>query len=302
MRAILLELGVAAMVVVVGSARAPAMQANSAGFGNCSGGCTATRTNTATPTPTATLVPCLGDCDANGAVSISELILNVDIALDGAAPGECPASACFGSPALLINCLLEMVNNALTGCRTYPAPTSTPRVPYTLSSLHELCGEDSGEALLARVRGQYSGTVTPQSGSPWTSPFGFTLELAYHGGTITCYPDFVPQPGSRETPVPAHVGMVMAAQFDTDNGAFAEMGETNLDEPPIPGYADIFLSRTPDEIEGSYRPDYQGVNVEIAATLKGDSVNGVIALRGAPLGDSQYLVIGRYQGIAAAGR
>jgi hypothetical protein len=95
--------------------------------------------------------------------------------------------------------------------------------------------------------------------------------------------------------------MVVEAQFDTDNGAFVEIGETNLDEPPVAGYADIFLSRTPDELQGSYRPDSQGVNVEIAATLRGDSVNGVIALRGAPLGDSQYLVIGRYQGVAVAG-
>ena len=266
--------------------------------------CTRTVTNTHTPTPTATLVPCLGDCNADGAVRIAELILNVDIALGTAASSECPASACFGSPAVLITCLVEMVNNALTGCRTYPAPTGTPRSPYSLPSLQDLCGEDSGEALLARIRSHYSGTVTPKPGSPWTVPFGFALELAYRGGTITCYPEFVPQPGSRDTPVPAHVGVVVEARFDTDNGAFAETISGQLQEFSNPALAEnayVYLIRSPDEIQGSYRPDPpvdQGVTVEIVATFRGDSVSGDIALRGAPLGESQYLEIARFQGTA----
>lgn len=265
--------------------------------------CTPTETRTPFPTPTATLVPCLGDCNANGVVTIAELVLNVGIALGSATPSECPASTCSGSPAVLITCLIEMVDNALNGCRTFPAPTSTPISPYSLSGLHDLCGEDSGDALLARVRPEYSGTVTPRPEAPWTAPFSFTLQLTFRGGTITCYPAFVPPPGGRETPVPAHVGVVLEVQFITANGAFAETVDTELGELLAPGYAYVDFSRRPNEIQGTYRPDLPGyhddVLVDIAATLRGDSATGVIALRGTPLGQgSDYILIANWQGAA----
>ena len=130
------------------------------------------------------------------------------------------------------------------------------------------------------------------------------MDLAYRGGTITCYPEFVPQPGSRETPVAAHVGAVIEAQFNTDNEAFAEDINGQLQEIPNTGRTEIayvYLTQPPDEIQGTYRPDlpdYQGVTVEIVADLRGDSVSGDIALRGARVGEGQYLEIARYRGTA----
>jgi hypothetical protein len=59
--------------------------------------------------------PCVGDCNGDGRVTVSELVTGVDMALGGAA--GCPAMAC-GDPGLgvSLNCLVVAVHNALTGC------------------------------------------------------------------------------------------------------------------------------------------------------------------------------------------
>lgn len=81
---------------------------------------TATATKTATPirTPSPTKTPggvCVGDCGNDGRVSISDLILGVNIAL-----GLQPVSACspFANAEGLVTIaqLIQGVNNALNGC------------------------------------------------------------------------------------------------------------------------------------------------------------------------------------------
>jgi hypothetical protein len=87
---------------------------------------TATATHTATPpgitataTATATVtagIPCVGDCDGSGEVTINELITMVNIAL-----GNFPVSACLaGDPSqsgtIEINELVTAVGNAINGC------------------------------------------------------------------------------------------------------------------------------------------------------------------------------------------
>ena len=77
---------------------------------------TATSPPTATATPTEPPRGCDGDCDGDGAVSINELILAVNIALDNA-----PQSACLNADAdnngvVVINDLIAAVNSALQGC------------------------------------------------------------------------------------------------------------------------------------------------------------------------------------------
>ncbi len=73
---------------------------------------------TATPTPTAPPTPsgCAGDCDGDGAVTVNEIILMVNIAL-----GNLPLSACAGGDAdqdgaITINEIIAAVINALDGC------------------------------------------------------------------------------------------------------------------------------------------------------------------------------------------
>jgi len=97
---------------------------------------TATRTATRTPTRTATPPPptgsatqapsptdtpesaesCSGDCDNGGTVSINELVLGVNIALDGAPLDACPAFDQNGSGRVEINELVAATKNALEGC------------------------------------------------------------------------------------------------------------------------------------------------------------------------------------------
>lgn len=61
-------------------------------------------------------VGCVGDCDGDGAVSISELIRGVNIALELASLEQCPAFDRNGNGAVEISELIAAVNNALDGC------------------------------------------------------------------------------------------------------------------------------------------------------------------------------------------
>jgi hypothetical protein len=75
-----------------------------------------TATISAGATPTVTTAPlCVGDCDGNSAVIISELITLVNIALDRAQPSACAHGVPSGR-AVDIALLIQAVNNALKGC------------------------------------------------------------------------------------------------------------------------------------------------------------------------------------------
>lgn len=87
---------------------------------------TPTGTPTATPTPlpqetptqanpTPTEIACVGDCDGSGAVSVSELITGVGIALGNRPAGACPAFQ-DASGMVDIAQLTKGVRNALNGC------------------------------------------------------------------------------------------------------------------------------------------------------------------------------------------
>jgi hypothetical protein len=69
-----------------------------------------------TPTPTATPLPCAGDCDGNGRVSIAELIAGVSIALRTASVDICRACDTSGDGTVSIGEIIAAVNKALNGC------------------------------------------------------------------------------------------------------------------------------------------------------------------------------------------
>lgn len=94
---------------------------------------TATRTETPTPlpsetpthTPTFTQPPmspsptpaeCVGDCDGDGEVTVSDLIVGVNIALGNQPVSACPAFDPSGDGMVSIGELIQGVNNALDGC------------------------------------------------------------------------------------------------------------------------------------------------------------------------------------------
>jgi bacillolysin len=81
---------------------------------------TATATNTQTSTltqpRTATRVPCIGDCDANGAVSVNELVQGVSIALGERPTADCSALDSNSDGHVSIEELVAAVREALQGC------------------------------------------------------------------------------------------------------------------------------------------------------------------------------------------
>lgn len=73
---------------------------------------------------------CSGDCDGNGEVSISELVLAVDLALQDENIGSCTAVDTSHDLRITIDELVLAVDAALTGCPATPTPTG-PAVSAT---------------------------------------------------------------------------------------------------------------------------------------------------------------------------
>jgi autotransporter-associated beta strand protein len=70
----------------------------------------------ATPTSTPASSACVGDCDGIGSVSVSNLVLGVNIALNQAPVSACPAFDPDGDGRVTIAELIQAVGNALNGC------------------------------------------------------------------------------------------------------------------------------------------------------------------------------------------
>jgi len=65
-------------------------------------------------TPTAE--PCVGDCNGNAEVTVNELIVGVNIALETLPVEECAALDVNDDGAVTVNELVQGVNNALQDC------------------------------------------------------------------------------------------------------------------------------------------------------------------------------------------
>ncbi len=77
-----------------------------------------TPTGVATATPSVTLTPsvCIGDCNADGTVTVDELIKGVNIALGTLPPSDCVALDANGDGAVTVDELVKAVSAALNGC------------------------------------------------------------------------------------------------------------------------------------------------------------------------------------------
>jgi uncharacterized repeat protein (TIGR01451 family) len=95
----------------------------------------ASPTSTPAATRTETPHPCIGDCNADGEVSIDELITLVNIDLGTLPFVECPAGDGNNDGDVTIDEILRAVNAALYGCRPQltPTPTPSPTVMLTLT-------------------------------------------------------------------------------------------------------------------------------------------------------------------------
>jgi hypothetical protein len=74
---------------------------------------------------------CVGDCNGNGVVSISELITAVNIALGNRALDDCRNADGNGNGAIGINELIQAVKNATSGCEPTPTPQATSTATAT---------------------------------------------------------------------------------------------------------------------------------------------------------------------------
>lgn len=73
---------------------------------------------------------CRGDCGGDGQVTVNDLVLGVNIALGGAAVGQCSAMDGNGDGTVTVDELVGAVQNALGGCPVVPtaSPSPTPTV------------------------------------------------------------------------------------------------------------------------------------------------------------------------------
>ncbi len=77
---------------------------------------TPTPAPTSSPSPTRAPEECVGDCDGDGRIAISELIRGVNIALGSTDVGSCPDFDDNGNGVVSVNELVSAVNGALHGC------------------------------------------------------------------------------------------------------------------------------------------------------------------------------------------
>ena len=86
----------------------------------------ASATGTATPTPSATPTApaplCVGDCHNSGEVTIDDLVIMINIALEQQPLSACPAADADRSGTATIEEILLAVNNAQQGCPTAISP------------------------------------------------------------------------------------------------------------------------------------------------------------------------------------
>ena len=87
---------------------------------------TATIPPSPTHTPGTNTSPCVGDCNADGAVTVDELVTGVNIALDILPLTRCTALDANTDGQITVNELVIAVNATLNGCPIQITPTATP--------------------------------------------------------------------------------------------------------------------------------------------------------------------------------
>lgn len=89
--------------------------------GSTGGTCASAFGVTPSPTPSPTpLASCAGDCDGSGDVTVNELILMVNIALENSPLSSCLVGDADGSGDITVNEIITAVGFALTSC---PSPS-----------------------------------------------------------------------------------------------------------------------------------------------------------------------------------
>ncbi|MGH7789071.1 MAG: hypothetical protein ACRERC_19530 [Candidatus Binatia bacterium] len=160
---------------------------------------------------------CAGDCDGNGVVTIADLLVSVQVALETAAPALCPAFD-PGEPVSVAD-LLRAVRNALDGCR-FPATLGeliAGEAGYVDGTFvwTDYAYDDHGANVTARTGGDrtrsaFAGgdTLYPPEAAPGNVADLIQLQIGLRGGALTLR-------AVLETLVDPDLP-VLAVGFDTD--------------------------------------------------------------------------------------
>jgi hypothetical protein len=103
---------------------------------------------------------CTGDCNDNGAVSINELVLGVNIALGSSALSACPAFDADGLGTVSVSELVAAVNNALRACPATRTPASTSTATAMAENTATVTAQSSPTASITVAAPTNSATVT----------------------------------------------------------------------------------------------------------------------------------------------
>lgn len=151
----------------------------------------ASPTSTPVATPTERPHLCIGDCNADGEVSIDELITVVNIGLGTMPFSECPAGDGNDDGDITIDEILRAVNAALHGCgpQLTPTPTPPPTVTMTLTPTVSVTPSPSATS---------RPTVTPATSA--TAPPSPTATPSPRPPTLTPTPTVTVTPTRPATP------------------------------------------------------------------------------------------------------
>jgi hypothetical protein len=101
-------------------------------------------------------VQCVGDCDADGAVTVAEMISGVAIALGRRSVDTCPAMDANGDSSVSVSELTTAVGFALEGCPPAPTPTAQPRCgDPTIAARFSDCVHSADEADCIAAGGEW---------------------------------------------------------------------------------------------------------------------------------------------------
>lgn len=154
---------------------------------------------------------CSGDCNGNGAVTISEIITLINIALGSVGAEACPDGAPLNG-AVEVNTIIKAVNAALGGCLT------TPTQPITIS--------------------------TPTV--PLMTPIAPTATRTMPTHTPAVVGTFSPTPTFTPGAIPVFLGLTFLAANGPTSITLAWLPASDASTPPNAMRYDIYVSGTPD--------------------------------------------------------